>query len=140
MGIARARVYMADNTAHHPVQPDARSSWRGCIIKVLIALVSLLAPLTLIACALAPMPSSGAVVTQGQLLPTLRHLDWGFAAINHPVWSPDGRWIAVLAGDDYAGAHVEVVSPDGQTKYDLSSWHCGEGSGIQTLPGCLMAV
>jgi Tol biopolymer transport system component len=67
-------------------------------------------------------------VAQGQGLPSLRHLDWGFAAIHHPVWSPDGRWIAVLAGDDYAGAHVEVVSPDGQTKYDLSSWRCGEGS------------
>ena len=95
--------------------------------KVLIALVSLVSLLTLTACTLVPTPVSSAVVTQGQGLPTLRHLDWGFAAIHYPVWSPNGRWIAVLAGDDYAGAHVEVVSPDGQTRYDLSRWGCGEG-------------
>lgn len=77
------------------------------------------------ACDLLPAPP--AVITQGHGLPTLRLLDWGFAAIHHPVWSPDGHWIAVLAGDDYAGAHVEVVSPDGQTRYDLSGWNCGEG-------------
>ena len=87
--------------------------------------MALLVVLVLAGCDLIPVPP--AVITQGHGLPTLRRLDWGFPEVNHPVQSPDGRWVAVLAGDDYAGAHVEVVSLDGKTKYDLSSWNCGEG-------------
>jgi dipeptidyl aminopeptidase/acylaminoacyl peptidase len=83
--------------------------------------------LVLTGCSLLPTPTNSAVVRQGHGLPTLRLLNWGFAAIHHPVWSPDGRWIAVIAGEDFAGGHVEVVSPDGQTRYDLSGWGCGEG-------------
>ena len=109
---------------------SAREGWRSVLRRARtgIVLVTLLVATLTLLTACGPFPTSPSVVTQGQGLPSLRHLDWGFAAINHPVWSPDGRWIAALAGDDYAGAHVEVVSPDGQTKYDLSSWHCGEGS------------
>jgi WD40 repeat protein len=98
---------------------------RRRLIHMMVLLA--LALLSLTACGLLPFASSPTTITQGQGLPTLRHLDWGFAAIHHPVWSPDGRWIAVLAGYDYAGAHVEVVSPDGHTRHDLSNWGCGEG-------------
>lgn len=96
------------------------------VLLSLLALVTI--AITITACTLPPAPSTGDILTQGHGLPSLRHLDWGFAAINHPTWSPDGRWIAVLAGDDYAGAHVEVVSPDGKTRYDLSTWGCGLGA------------
>jgi YD repeat-containing protein len=46
------------------------------------------------ACNLAPV--SPRVITQGQGLPTLHHLDWGFGAINYPVWSPDGKTLIVI--------------------------------------------
>lgn len=97
-----------------------RAPWRRLLIPMM-----LLAVLTLAGCDLIPTPPS--IIVQGHGLPTLRHLDWGFSSIQHPVQSPDGHWVAVLAGDDYAGAHVEVVSPDGHTRYDLSGWGCGEG-------------
>jgi WD40-like Beta Propeller Repeat len=119
---------MAHDLAQCLARPTVRCLSRQRCVKALtigVAITLVAALLSLAACGL--FPSSPPVVTQGHGLPSLRHLDWGFAAINHPVWSPDGRWVAVLAGDDYAGAHVEVVSPDGQTKYDLSSWQCGEG-------------
>jgi hypothetical protein len=41
-------------------------------------------------------------------------------------WAPNGRWIAVLAGNDYAGSHLAVVSPDGRYQRDLSAWGCGD--------------
>ncbi len=104
-------------------QGNASRRARKLIMLVTLLMVALL-PALLAACGL--FPASPPRMRQGQGLPTLRHLDWGFGAIHHPVWSPDGHWIAVLAGDDYAGAHVEVVSPDGQTKYDLSNWRCGD--------------
>lgn len=86
----------------------------------------LVALLILTGCSLLPTPTNSAVVRQGHGLPTLRLLNWGFAAIHHPVWSPDGRWIAVIAGEDFAGGHVEVVSPDGKSRHDLSGWNCGD--------------
>lgn len=119
---------MAHNVTDYLARPIVRLSRRLCAktVAIGVAITLLTVILSLTACGL--FPASPSVIAQGQGLPSLRHLDWGFTAIHHPVWSPDGRWIAVLAGDDYAGAHVEVVSPDGQTRYDLSSWHCGEGS------------
>ena len=118
---------MAHNVANYLARPTVRFSRRGHVkaLAIGVAITLLTVILSLTACGL--FPRSPSVVAQGHGLPTLRHVDWGFGAIHHPVWSPDGRWIVVLAGDDYAGAHVEVVSPDGQTRYDLSSWHCGEG-------------
>jgi hypothetical protein len=91
--------------------------------------IALLAVLLLTGCGLLPTSSNSAGLTQGNGLPTLRHLDWGSHSFYHPVWSPDGHWIAVLveSEDDYTTSHLEVVSPDGKTKYDLSSWRCGEG-------------
>lgn len=67
-----------------------------------------------------------ATIAQRGGLPTLRHLDWGAHYYAHALYSPDGRWIAVLAGDDFFTSHLEVVSPDGKTQYDLSSWGCGQ--------------
>lgn len=98
---------------------------KATVLLSLLALFPLL--VTFAACVPLPVPSNSAVLTQGHGLPSLRLLDWGFSAFQRPIWSPDGRWIATLAGDDYAGAHVEVVSPDGQIRHDLSSWNCGEG-------------
>lgn len=118
---------MAHDVANHLACPRVRFS---CQVRakpraISVAITLLAALLSFTACGL--FPASPSVITQGQGFPTLRHVDWGFGAIHHPVWSPDGRWIVVLAGDDYAGAHVEVVSPNGQTRYDLSGWGCGEG-------------
>jgi Tol biopolymer transport system component len=115
---------MNDSSYHAPMP------WRHIVpraTRISLASIVLVGLLLLTGCNLLPAPSNSAVITQGHGLPSLRHLDWGFAAFHHPTWSPDGHWIAVLAGDDFAGAHVEVVSPDGQTRYDLSSWGCGEG-------------
>jgi len=57
-------------------------------------------------------------------LPQLYHLDWGFPYFENPHWSPNGRWIAVMAHDSSGYAHLEVVSPDGQHRYDLRAWGC----------------
>lgn len=70
--------------------------------------------------------SSPSTITQSGGLPTLHHLDWGFEFTNHALWSPDGRWLAVLAGSEFAKSHLEVISPDGKTRFDLSNWGCGQ--------------
>lgn len=67
-----------------------------------------------------------ATITQGSGLPALRHLNWGVAFFQDALWSPDGRYIAGLAGDDYASSHLQVITPDGRTRYDLKNWGCGE--------------
>lgn len=69
--------------------------------------------------------SYSAPVSQAPGLPVLHQLNWGFNYIADAAWSPNGRWIAVLAGDHAASSHLEVVSPDGRFKQDLSSWGCG---------------
>ncbi|MBA2934624.1 Atxe2 family lasso peptide isopeptidase [Sphingomonas sp. CGMCC 1.13654] len=46
------------------------------------------------------------VDVRGQLTPL------GIQAINAPIWSPDGRWIAYLRPSN-TGAQVWIVSPDG---------------------------
>ena len=66
-----------------------------------------------------------APITQGAGLPVLRPLDWGYGYVGTPTWSPNGRWIAILAGNDYAGSQLAVVSPDGHYRQDLSAWGCG---------------
>lgn len=76
--------------------------------------------------ALAGCATPGATTLgQGAGLPVLRHLDWG-TPVYDAAWAPNGRWIAVLAGNDYAGSHLAVVSPDGRYQRDLSSWGCGD--------------
>lgn len=99
------------------VHPDVSHNWicRWIQIGVLLAICAMLT-----SCG-APAPS----LAQGGGLPTLRRLDWGFPYVDSAVWSPDGHWIAVLAGADSAVNHLEVVSPDGRPRYDLSGWHCG---------------
>lgn len=114
-------------TSRHDIEEIVKKrhtgqAWRRLLLLFIVSLLPMLA-----GCTDFPFPSNSAVLTQGHGLPTLRLLDWGFFAVQRPVWSPDGRWIAVLAGEDFAGAHVEVVSPDGKTRYDLSSWGCGDG-------------
>jgi Tol biopolymer transport system component len=59
-------------------------------------------------------------------LPNRRHLNWGYNYFEDARWSPDGHWIAVMAGTDPANSHFVVLSPDGQTRKDLSSWGCGD--------------
>jgi Tol biopolymer transport system component len=94
--------------------------WRkvlhACALVWLVALVA--------GCA----PPAGDMV-QGGGLPSLRHLDWGYAYYQTATWSPDGRWIALLAGSDTAHVHLVVLSPDGRTRYDLNAWGCDE-SGV----------
>ena len=70
-------------------------------------------------------PFTPATRSQGNGLPTLHHLDWGFAWNSLARWSPNGRWIAFLAGSNLGDTHLEVVSSDGAQRYDLSSWGCG---------------
>ena len=114
-------------TSRHDAEESVKKTHTSRARRLpLLLLIALLLSL-LAGCSDFPYPSNSAVLTQGHGLPDLRLLDWGFFAFQRPVWSPDGRWIAVLAGEDFAGAHVEVVSPDGKTRYDLSSWGCGEG-------------
>lgn len=80
----------------------------------------------LLALGLAPAGCSyTSPVDQASGLPTLHQLHWGFAYADEATWSPNGRWIALLAGDHVATAHLEVVSPDGHFKQDLSGWGCG---------------
>jgi len=94
-----------------PRQRWADRSVVGLLLLVLVLLANCGAP--------------GSSLTQGTSLPILHRLDWGFPYVGNAVWSPDGHWIAVLAGANAAENHLEVVSPDGQTRYDLSRWQCG---------------
>lgn len=64
-------------------------------------------------------------VGQAPGLPQLHALSWGFNYVDEATWSPNGHWIALLAGDHVATSHLEVVSPDGRFKQDLSNWGCG---------------
>ncbi|HEU5438684.1 MAG TPA: hypothetical protein VFU88_05295 [Ktedonobacterales bacterium] len=90
----------------------------------LVAGVLLLACLlTFASCAPPPLPIFG-VRTQRGGRPTLHRLDWGYAFVRRPAWSPDGQWIALLAGPDFPSSHPAVVSTDGRRRYDLSSWNC----------------
>lgn len=98
----------------------ARIGWQRRLIPLMLLLV-----LTLAGCNL--IPSSPTVIRQENGLPTLRLLDWGFYGFYRPVWSPDGRWIAVMAGLTETTSRLVVISPDGQTKYELSDWGCGDG-------------
>jgi Tol biopolymer transport system component len=70
------------------------------------------------------------VVAQGGGLPALHRLDWGIPDVLYAVWSPDGRWIAAMGGPDAGTVHLEVVSPDGGKRIDLSGWHCGSADGL----------
>jgi hypothetical protein len=104
-----------------------RSSRSPRVLRASALALSLLVALTsLAACA----PPDAATILQGGGLPALRLLDWGFPDNDHPVWSPDGRWIAVSsqspAGQDW---HLQVVSPDGRERHDLSRWGCNDPSG-----------
>jgi hypothetical protein len=51
------------------------TAWR--LIHIMLIL------LVLAGCSLLPVPP--VVIQQGQGLPALRHLDWSFSAIHHPV-------------------------------------------------------
>jgi Tol biopolymer transport system component len=64
-------------------------------------------------------------IQQGNGLPTLHHLNWGYNALFNASWSPNGKWIVALAGDDFAGAYWEIISPDGTFHQSLRSWDCG---------------
>ncbi len=91
-------------------------SWAALLCAALVA-----AAMALTGCGLSP-----ATYTQDAGLPTLHHLDWGIPFFQSANWSPDGRYIAGLAGDDYSRSHLQVITPDGRTRYDLGSWGCGE--------------
>ncbi len=98
----------------------------GWFRRLMIARLSMLM-VVLLAITGCDLPfSAPATIAQSGGLPTLRHLNWGASYYDHVLYSPDGRWLAVLAGDDFSTSHLEVLSPDGRTQYDLSSWGCGQ--------------
>jgi hypothetical protein len=66
----------------------------------------------------------GGTVLQGGGLPALRPLDWGLPNNHQAVWSPDGRWIAVSSDSPAIDTHLQVVSPDGRERHDLTRWGC----------------
>jgi hypothetical protein len=91
-----------------------------CPRAVALALSLLVALTSLGGCA-APF---GGTILQGGSLPTLRPLDWGFPDNDQGVWSPDGRWIAVNSDSPAVDTHLQVVSPDGRERHDLTRWGC----------------
>src|SRR5262249_10946296 len=94
---------------------------------VMAVVVGLLTLCLVSVCGLALLGSGNrSVRTQGGGLPTLRHLDWGFPYYEQATWSPDGRWLALLAGPDPAGSHLEVLSSDGREHHNLTAWGCGD--------------
>ncbi|HEU5440303.1 MAG TPA: hypothetical protein VFU88_13515 [Ktedonobacterales bacterium] len=80
--------------------------------------------LVLASCAPPQLPIFG-VRTQRDGRPTLHRLSWGYDFVRAPDWSPDGQWIALVAGSDFPSSHLAVVSADGRVRHDLSSWDCG---------------
>ncbi len=94
-----------------------RQPWRAVVLWIFLGL----ALLTGSGCS----PFTPATRSQDNGLPTLHHLDWGFAWTSMARWSSDGRWIAFLAGSNLGDTHLEVVSSDGAQHHDLSSWGCG---------------
>jgi hypothetical protein len=85
-------------------------------------LLLVLLAVLLTSCTLPPVE-----VAQGGGFPTLRQLYWRYAYYENALWSSDGRWIAAMAGTDPANSHLVVLSPDGQTRQDLSSWGAATG-------------
>ena len=79
--------------------------------------------------------------SQGNGLPPLTHVDWGFNSIFNPIWSPNGQWIVALVGNDYAGSHWEVLSLDNRFHQDLHSWNCGVDGEVSMawLPDSLLS-
>lgn len=69
---------------------------------------------------------SPAAVSQSGGLPTLHRLDWGLGVVASAKWSPDGQWIAVKGGPKFLDYHLAVVSPDGHTRIDLTTWPCDQ--------------
>ena len=65
------------------------------------------------------------MLTQRDGRPNLHPLSWGYDFMRSAVWSPNGRWVAALAGPDYLTDYPVVVSPDGRTHHTLASWQCG---------------
>jgi hypothetical protein len=98
-----------------------RKAWRRVLhVCVIVGLAALLTGCYL---------PSGDWAQRGSL-PSLHHLEWGCDYYGHPLWSPDGRWIALLAGPDFATSHLVVLTPDGRTHYDLNAWDCGDRKGL----------
>ena len=100
------------------LQQRMRASLSATLLATMLALTS---------CGL-PGTSPASSLAQNGGYPTLHRLIWGFSYVDSMQWSPDGHWIALLAGSDYATSHLEVVSPDGRKRYDLSSWECGDST------------
>lgn len=98
-----------------------RQRHAGPATRVLVAMLSVL---VLASCAPPPLPIFG-VRTQRDGRPTLRRLSWGYTYVDFGAWSPDGQWIALVAGSDNPSSHLAVVSADGRTRHGLSSWDCG---------------
>jgi Tol biopolymer transport system component len=89
-------------------------------------LVAVLCVLALASCAL-PVPfHDSTVLTQHDGRPSLHRLSWGYPYVESGVWSPDGRWIALVAGPDFSTSHLAVVSADGRTRNELPGWDCDE--------------
>lgn len=95
-----------------------------------ITLSTLLISLLPFLCGVLPyLASAHPDLTQGGGLPTLHRLNWGAQYIGNATWSPNGKWIVVLAGSSYGDddLHLEVLTPAGRLVQNLTPWHCGRG-------------
>lgn len=103
-----------------PSMRSARHRQAGQFLSLLALL------LTFAGCAL-PVPfHDSTVLTQHDGRPSLHRLSWGYPYVDSAAWSPDGQWIAVLAGPTSVNNHLAVISRDGQTHHDLATWNCAD--------------
>ncbi len=98
-----------------------------------VTLITLMISLLPLLCGALPYLFVRTTLTQGDGLPSLHRLDWGARYVGYATWSPNGKWIALLAGSDFGSddVHLEVLTPDGRLVQNLTAWHCGHG--ITTL-------
>ncbi len=92
-----------------------------------VTLIALLISLLPLLCGALPYLFVRTTLSQGDGLPSLHRLDWGARYVGYATWSPNGKWIALLAGSDYGSddVHLEVLTPDGRLVQNLTAWDCG---------------
>jgi hypothetical protein len=80
--------------------------------------------------------SAATTAAPNPALALFHKLDWAGDHASSPVWSPDGRYIALFIGNSQDSAHLFVASADGSKLVDEASWDCNQAdqAAIAWLP------